>query len=117
MNETKSSLWFCLTVLLLLLPSVTRAEKIALINGTVINPATARIEPATVLIDGDRITAVDKTAKPSAQDTIIDCKGKYILPGYIDTHIHFFQSGGLYTRPDGVDLGQYPILRERDCVD
>ena len=88
----------------LLLAQLALAEKIALINGTVINPATARIEPATVLIDGDRITAVDKTAEPSAQDTIIDCKGKYILPGYIDTHIHFFQSGGLYTRPDGVDL-------------
>ncbi len=35
---------------------------------------------------------------------IIDCKGKFILPGYIDTHVHFFQSGDIYTRPDAVDL-------------
>ena len=35
---------------------------------------------------------------------VIDCKGKFVLPGYIDTHVHFFQSGGLFTRPDAVDL-------------
>lgn len=34
----------------------------------------------------------------------IDCKGKFVLPGLIDSHIHFFQSAGLYTRPDGLDL-------------
>src|SRR5204863_4391495 len=35
---------------------------------------------------------------------VFDCKGKFILPGYIDTHIRFFQSGDLFTRPDVVDL-------------
>jgi hypothetical protein len=34
----------------------------------------------------------------------IDCTGKFILPGYIDTHIHFFQSGDLFTRPDVADF-------------
>jgi imidazolonepropionase-like amidohydrolase len=35
---------------------------------------------------------------------IIDGTGKFLVPGLIDAHIHFFQSGGLYTRPDIVDL-------------
>ena len=104
MNETKSAIWLGFAFLVLLLHSVANAEKIALINGTIINPASDRVEPATVLIDGDRITAVDKAGPPLAQAKIIDCKGKFILPGYIDTHVHFFQSGGLYTRPDGVNL-------------
>ena len=26
------------------------------------------------------------------------------MPGFIDAHVHFFQSGNLYTRPDAVDL-------------
>ena len=30
--------------------------------------------------------------------------GKFILPGYIDTHVHFFQSADIFTRPDVVDL-------------
>jgi len=34
----------------------------------------------------------------------ISCAGKFVLPGYIDTHIHFFQSADLFTRPDGADL-------------
>jgi len=92
---------------LLLAAVPVRSEKIALVNGTVIDPATSRIAArATVLIDGDHITSSSDAAinVPSAQAHIVDCKGKFILPGYIDTHVHFFQSGDLYTRPDAVDL-------------
>jgi len=32
--------------------------------------------------------------------TRIDGKGKWVVPGLIDSHVHFFQSGNLYTRPD-----------------
>jgi imidazolonepropionase-like amidohydrolase len=35
---------------------------------------------------------------------VIDARGKWVVPGYVDAHVHFFQSGGLYTRPDGLDL-------------
>jgi imidazolonepropionase-like amidohydrolase len=34
----------------------------------------------------------------------INGKDKYLMPGMADAHIHFFQSGGLYTRPDAIDL-------------
>ncbi len=84
-----------------------RAEKITLVGGTLINPATSQVlENSVVIIDGDRISAVG-TRKDMAVPTgskWIDCKGKFILPGYIDTHVHFFQSGDLFTRPDVVDL-------------
>jgi NADPH:quinone reductase-like Zn-dependent oxidoreductase/imidazolonepropionase-like amidohydrolase len=83
-------------------------EKIALTGGTVINPGTNQILPnATVLIDGDRIIKVvapPERLAPEKATRVIDCKGKFILPGYIDTHVHFFQSGGLFARPDAVDL-------------
>ena len=81
--------------------------KIALVNGTLINPGTAKIVPnALVIIEGDHISAVgdQATAISTKGAQIIDCKGKFILPGYIDTHVHFFQSGDIYTRPDAVDL-------------
>src|SRR5204863_5899428 len=45
-----------------------------------------------------------KTISTPKDARLIDCKGKFILPGYIDTHVHFFQSADLYTRPDVVDL-------------
>jgi imidazolonepropionase-like amidohydrolase len=81
--------------------------KIALTNGTLINPDTGKVVPnALVIIEGDHINAVgDQATAISTKDAqIIDCKGKFILPGYIDTHVHFFQSGDIYTRPDAVDL-------------
>src|SRR5437762_2281545 len=83
------------------------AEKFALINGTLINPGTEQVlTAARILIDGDRITDFGNeiTASVSKDARVIDCKGKFILPGYIDTHVHFFQSGDLFTRPDVVDL-------------
>jgi imidazolonepropionase-like amidohydrolase len=82
-------------------------NKIALVNGTLIDPGAAKVLPnAVVLIEGDHITAVgDQAAAVSTKDAqIVDCKGKFILPGYIDTHVHFFQSGDIYTRPDAIDL-------------
>jgi len=90
-----------------ILAFAARAEKISFVDGTLINPATSQVlENSVVVVDGDRVAAVG-TRKEMAVPTgskWIDCKGKFILPGYIDTHVHFFQSGGLFTRPDGVDL-------------
>jgi imidazolonepropionase-like amidohydrolase len=82
------------------------AEKISLVGGAVINPADGKVLPnATVVIDGDKIerVAIGKQ-DATALGKQIDCVGKFILPGYIDTHVHFFQSGDLFTRPDGTDL-------------
>jgi imidazolonepropionase-like amidohydrolase len=83
-----------------------RAERISLVGGTVINPADGKVLPnATVVIDGDKIERVAMGKQDAASlGKQIDCVGKFILPGYIDTHIHFFQSGDLFTRPDGTDL-------------
>jgi imidazolonepropionase-like amidohydrolase len=93
-----------------LFAGMANAEKIALVHGTLINPGTSQIvRDATIVIDGDRISAAGdaKTISPAAAGKdakVIDCKGKFILPGYIDTHVHFFQSGDLYTRPDAANL-------------
>src|SRR5437867_5427466 len=82
------------------------AEKIALGGATVINPADGKVMPnATVVINGDKIERVAMGKQDAATlGKQIGCVGKFILPGYIDTHVHFFQSGDLFTRPDGADL-------------
>src|SRR6476659_1737340 len=81
-----------------LLSTALRAEKISLIGATVINPADGKVLPnATIVINGDKIERV-------AMGKQVSCVGKFILPGYIDTHVHFFQSADLFTRPDGADF-------------
>jgi hypothetical protein len=78
-----------------------------IINGTAVDPGTGKIIPnAVIKIEGDRITSIVQNSADykGKGETVIDAKGKFILPGYIDTHVHFFQSGDIFTRPDAVDL-------------
>jgi imidazolonepropionase-like amidohydrolase len=78
-----------------------------LINGTAIDPGTGKVIPnAAVIIEGDRIKSIVQNSAdiPKKGDGVIDAHGKFILPGYIDTHVHFFQSGDIFTRPDAIDL-------------
>src|SRR5689334_6181486 len=82
------------------------ADKISLVGATVINPADGKIIPnGTVVINGDKIERVSIGKQDATSlGRQIDCAGKFILPGYIDTHVHFFQSADLFTRPDGADF-------------
>ncbi len=63
----------------------------------------------TVVIANGKITNVNKSSaiKIPEHATIIDGSNKYLIPGLVDAHVHFFQSGGLYTRPDAIDLRKY----------
>src|ERR1044071_608708 len=95
-----------LCVAVALIACSSHAEKVSLVGGTVINPADGKVMPnATVVINGDRIEHVAMGKQDAAAlGKQIDCAGKFVLPGYIDTHVHFFQSADLFTRPDGADL-------------
>ncbi len=73
-----------------------------LIDGTGGPP----VPDSVVIIGEDRIlTAGARSQFPIPKHVrVIDARGKWIIPGLIDAHVHFFQSGGLYTRPDVIDL-------------
>ncbi len=91
------------------LSPVAPRAKIAFTGATVIDPGSGKVtEDAVLVIDGERIVAVGPRASTAlpAGARVIEAKGRWILPGYIDTHVHFFQSGGLYTRPDAIDLNK-----------
>jgi imidazolonepropionase-like amidohydrolase len=73
-----------------------------LCDGTGADP----VEDATVVVLGDRVIAAGARDTITLDDStrVVDVAGKYIVPGLVDAHIHYFQSGGLYTRPDVIDL-------------
>jgi imidazolonepropionase-like amidohydrolase len=89
-------------------PAAPRA--IAIVGVTVVDPArdgAAAAQPGqTVLIEGERIAAVGASASVAVPRgaTRIDGAGKWLVPGLVDGHVHFFQSGNLYTRPDVADF-------------
>jgi imidazolonepropionase-like amidohydrolase len=61
-----------------------------------------------VVLDG-KIVSVDKGKqfKLPPGTEVIDGTGKYLIPGFSDAHVHFFQSGSMYARPDAIDLRKY----------
>lgn len=65
------------------------------------------LKDATVVVKDEWILAVGPSATtpvPSDGGKIIDGHGKWLIPGLIDGHVHFFQSGNPYTRPDAADF-------------
>jgi imidazolonepropionase-like amidohydrolase len=50
---------------------------------------------STVVIEGDRITAVrDGFVAPPAGATLVDLRNRFVLPGLIDAHVHLLGIGG-----------------------
>ena len=82
--------------------AVTAITGATLVNTNGKPPAT----DAVILLQNGKIIRVGtrQSIQIPKDAVIIDARGKWIIPGLIDSHVHFFQSGGLYTRPDALDL-------------
>src|SRR5690625_272324 len=52
-----------------------------------------QFEPCELLIEADTIKKIAASITEQADQTI-DCKGKLLLPGFIDVHIHLREPGG-----------------------
>lgn len=66
---------------------------IVLYNGNVINVLTREVYTADIAIKGKYILLVGDSASLIGPDTlVVDVKGKYLSPGFIDSHMHFESS-------------------------
>ena len=77
--------------------TVPPREKIAIVGADVLPmTATERLRDQTILVDGDRIIAVaprDRTAVPAGYRSI-DARGKVVMPGLVDMHMHLSPEPG-----------------------
>ncbi len=81
-------------------PLAARAEAWAIEHVTLID-GTGHAPQAdmTVIVDGDRIVGVTPSALAKApKGHVIDGRGKYLMPGLMDVHIHLH--GGAGPQPD-----------------
>jgi len=81
-----------------------------IVHASLVDVESQTIRPDyTIVIRSDTIgeVAPSKDIRPPAGATVIDATGKWVMPGMVDAHVHFFQTGGLYTRPDAIDLRKY----------
>ena len=63
-------------------------SRILLAGGRIIDPASGRDEVADLLIQGDRIAAIGPAGSLGPADRTIDCRGRLVVPGLIDLHVH-----------------------------
>ena len=56
------------------------------------------IENGTVVVKNNRIQAVGNSIDVPAGAKVMDLKGKYLVPGFVDTHAHMWPSWGLHKR-------------------
>ncbi|WIV12129.1 amidohydrolase family protein [Proteiniborus sp. MB09-C3] len=62
---------------------------LAVVNGKIVNVYSKEVYDGGVAVSNGKIAAVGDIKYCIGEDTkIIDAKGKYLLPGFIDGHIH-----------------------------
>ena len=60
------------------------------IVATWTNDGGAKAYKTDVLVEGSTITQIAEDISPRPGVEIIDCKNKWISPGFVDTHRHGF---------------------------
>jgi dihydroorotase len=68
-------------------------------GGRVIDPASGRDEVADIYIGEDgriREVGTDLAGSISAELEVIDARGRWVLPGFVDLHVHFREPGHEY---------------------
>lgn len=77
-------------------------------NGHVIDPLTGKDGKYDVLIEEDRIISVEENIRKQA-DRVLDAAGCYVMPGFIDLHVHFRDPG--FTYKENLETGGRAAVR------
>jgi imidazolonepropionase-like amidohydrolase len=102
-------------ILVLAAPARTQdpQSRYQVIDGAILVDGTGAppVPDAVVVIRGDRIQCVGprNRCRAPASATRIDARGMWLVPGLVDAHVHFGQSGWFDARPDAANLqDQFP---------
>jgi len=69
---------------------------LALVNGRIWTGNASQPDAEAVAVAGDRIVAVGTTADIRARaagSEVVDLGGQFVVPGFIDSHVHFVEGG------------------------
>lgn len=61
-----------------------RTGTYALVNATIVKDPKTTLANATMVVKEGRITAIGPNITPPAEAVVVDCKGKYIYPSFVD---------------------------------
>jgi cytosine/adenosine deaminase-related metal-dependent hydrolase len=83
-------------------------ERVVLKGGIVmsLDPAVGDFDAADVLVENGRILAVGPEL--DATGHVVDCSGLVVMPGFIETHRHQYETLMRAIVPDGLLIGSWP---------
>lgn len=88
-------------------PPGTAPAPLALVGATLLDGTGAPPVPdAVVLLRDGRIEAAGPRAHTPVPEgvEVLDVQGRFVMPGLIDTHVHYGQTGWVDGRPDARDV-------------
>ena len=97
-------------------------EMIAITNGKIVTVTGETYENGTVLVEKGKITAVGANVAIPADAEVIDVKGGWVTPGFIDAHTHISNFNEPDTMPalckDGNEMSDpiTPQVRASDAI-
>ncbi len=65
---------------------------ILLKNGVLVTLEPLKLEKRDLLVEEGRIVARDRDIRPPAGCEVIDCRGRYVFPGFVNAQSHLFLS-------------------------
>ena len=86
-----------------------RNKRITILKGGVVltmDPEKGNFEKADVLIEGSKIKAIGSNLGRNGE--VIDCSGMIVMPGFINTHHHQYQTITRSVLSDGLLSGTWP---------
>lgn len=78
-------------------------------DGFLVDPVSGRNGIFDILIEDGHVADVDTCIEVKDSYEVIDAKGKYIMPGFVDLHEHFREPG--YTYKETVKTGSMAAAR------
>ncbi len=70
----------------------TQPETLVLVNITIVDTETGKLAPnATVTLAAGKIIGIQSGAPVPAGANVIDARGKFLVPGFLDMHVHSMQ--------------------------
>jgi adenine deaminase len=95
-----------------------KAADLVVRNGKMVNVLSGEVYQADVAIRGDRIAIVGNVERAIGKETrVVDATDRYILPGFIDAHIHIGGSHLSMTRWAETFLANGTTAIATDCYD
>ena len=78
---------YLIPLFLVLSATPASAQPVAFINANVVHPSDGSVDSSTTLVaSGGRVTGIGVEVPVGA--LVVDLQGRFVLPGYIDAHVH-----------------------------